>query len=496
MQNKSRIILLVLFILVLQVFLRLPFLLSPLDRDEGLYGYMGQRILAGEIPYRDVFDHKPPVVYYIYAAVIKFSGGSTLAIRTFTMLYGLLTTLAVFGAGLFLFGVGGGLLAALIFAVFSGGPFIQGAFSNTEPFMLLPMVLALLFFLKAAKTKNSGWYFLAGLMSGLAFMIKQVSIFNFLVLLGCSIWEPEAKSLGSQKEPRLSVAGSLLIFGFLIFPIIFTLYFALQGALPDFINCAFLVNRTYLAASPVPFFFLDPKFGMSVIWETIRENSVIWILSVFSLLAIVLNDRKRGNITLALWAVFSFFGMAMGKLFFGHYFIQMIPSLCLLSAYALIKIKESGNMAIKIIMAAVIIIVTFSNFLYQFPFYSSYNPYQVVEAQHGTRSFGIAYFASLSLKNKIRPQDDLFVWAAEPEVYFYLNKKALVRFPYYFDWMRKIGAGEKIIEAVRLKKPRYVLWTEYSPRFPELEKLMISNYTLKEYYLSWKLFERKKQWQK
>ena len=52
-----------LLILLLQLALRIPFLSEPLERDEGAYGYIGQRILAGELPYRDVFDHKTPVVY-------------------------------------------------------------------------------------------------------------------------------------------------------------------------------------------------------------------------------------------------------------------------------------------------------------------------------------------------------------------------------------------------------------------------------------------------
>ena len=33
-------------------------------KDSGVFLYIGDRILNGEIPYRDVWDHKPPAIYY------------------------------------------------------------------------------------------------------------------------------------------------------------------------------------------------------------------------------------------------------------------------------------------------------------------------------------------------------------------------------------------------------------------------------------------------
>jgi len=47
---------------------------------------MGQRVLAGEVPYRDYFDHKPPMVYYIYALILKFFGQTIFSIRFATAL--------------------------------------------------------------------------------------------------------------------------------------------------------------------------------------------------------------------------------------------------------------------------------------------------------------------------------------------------------------------------------------------------------------------------
>src|ERR687892_1902970 len=49
--------------------LRLPSLVQPMGADQGLYAYVGERILDGELPYRDAWDQKPPAIHYTYAAL-------------------------------------------------------------------------------------------------------------------------------------------------------------------------------------------------------------------------------------------------------------------------------------------------------------------------------------------------------------------------------------------------------------------------------------------
>ena len=48
---------------------RLPSLVQPMGSDQGLYAYVGDRILHGELAYRDAWDQKPPGIHYIYAGL-------------------------------------------------------------------------------------------------------------------------------------------------------------------------------------------------------------------------------------------------------------------------------------------------------------------------------------------------------------------------------------------------------------------------------------------
>src|SRR4029079_4767352 len=53
--------------------LRLPSLAQPMGADQGLYAYVGERILHGELAYRDAWDQKAPGIHYVYAALRTIS---------------------------------------------------------------------------------------------------------------------------------------------------------------------------------------------------------------------------------------------------------------------------------------------------------------------------------------------------------------------------------------------------------------------------------------
>jgi len=45
-------------------------------RDSSVFLYIGEQILAGQLPYRDIWDHKGPVIYYLNALGLYLAGGS------------------------------------------------------------------------------------------------------------------------------------------------------------------------------------------------------------------------------------------------------------------------------------------------------------------------------------------------------------------------------------------------------------------------------------
>ncbi|MBQ6508741.1 MAG: hypothetical protein IJI07_04635, partial [Flexilinea sp.] len=50
------------------------------SHDYSIFAYIGQQILRGKMPYTELWDHKPPVIFYLNALGLKLAGGSLLGI--------------------------------------------------------------------------------------------------------------------------------------------------------------------------------------------------------------------------------------------------------------------------------------------------------------------------------------------------------------------------------------------------------------------------------
>src|SRR5260370_11092846 len=101
---------------ILAAALLLPSLFYPLARDQGVFAYVGSVILKGGCPYRDVWEVKPPGIYYTYAAILAATGHSIAGIRAFDLLAAVATALLLAAALRPLVAVEAAWLGALLYA--------------------------------------------------------------------------------------------------------------------------------------------------------------------------------------------------------------------------------------------------------------------------------------------------------------------------------------------------------------------------------------------
>src|SRR5262249_24256437 len=111
------------FVLMALLAVRLPSLVEPAGGDQGLYEYVGQRINAGDVTYRDAWDQKPPAIHVIYALLWRVWPGDAIAAAADLIAAGIVAgLLLLLGRRTFGSGVGAG--AACVFLIF-GNPAIQ-----------------------------------------------------------------------------------------------------------------------------------------------------------------------------------------------------------------------------------------------------------------------------------------------------------------------------------------------------------------------------------
>ncbi len=213
--------------------LRLP------SRDSGVFLYVAWRMLNGDIPYRDVWDHKPPLIYFVDALGLLFTSKSLWGVWFLQFLFLFLTFFSLYKALDEAIGVAPA--AAGVVVLTSGFLIVLDRGNVTEEYALVFQSLSFWLFLKAWKNnfsfKTTFWI---GLCGGFAFYFKQTTIGVWIAYALLLIWI----RLTQKKSPVADIA--VLISGVAFLSIILSLGFASQNAFSDFWNQAFQYNFTYV----------------------------------------------------------------------------------------------------------------------------------------------------------------------------------------------------------------------------------------------------------
>src|SRR4029078_13646681 len=101
-----------------------PSLAQPMGPDQGLYAYVGDRILHGDLAYRDAWDQKPPGIHYVYAALRAISR-SVVMIPAADLTAAPLAAWRLWRIGAALGGAAGGGVSAAIFLLLSDPSFAR-----------------------------------------------------------------------------------------------------------------------------------------------------------------------------------------------------------------------------------------------------------------------------------------------------------------------------------------------------------------------------------
>ena len=151
-----------LVLLILLAALRVPSLAQPAGGDQSLYLYSGQRLVQGDVPYRDVWDQKPPGIMAVYAVLWRAWPHQSV-VPAADLAATILTAWLLVILGRRLCGPAAGFGGAAIFLLL-GDPSIQRLGGLTiraqcETFMALAITAALV---AVTSSKPRTWRFVAG----------------------------------------------------------------------------------------------------------------------------------------------------------------------------------------------------------------------------------------------------------------------------------------------------------------------------------------------
>ena len=484
---------LIVAILGLAFILRMKFWGQPFEMDEGAHAYMGWGMLQGLVPYRDMYNGKPPGIYLIHALLFLVAEPTALNIKLFASIYTLGTTLAVYYVTRKIAGKKAGIAAALLFGIFSPGPKIQGGGVNSEVFMVLPYTLAALSLLKALDQGKQKDYFLTGLWTGLACTFKQVAGVN-LFWVACYFLIRVGRIREGDRVSRITKDVLWVAAGATVPWLPFILYLYLNNAISQFYYWQVGSGFAYMVAGHRGFSSLG--LLLKQMKSTLGENGILWLLALAGIVSGWKKYRHKPTadskpeeqrrqqdawILMATWPFFSFIGVAAGGRYFAHYFIQLLPPLAVLSGAGLADLIQKARAdGFKIFRQPITLLVIVGFVLFiktDIPYYFKYDEIQISMRQYGTPLFSVSRYIGKYLRAKTQPDDLVFVWAVNSEINFYALRKSPSPFVMHVNFETvPWDAYEEVMQSLHKAPPKYIVEMQPTLAFPALHQYVHKNY--------------------
>ena len=307
------------------------------SHDSAIFTYFGQQILRGKMPYTELWDHKPPLIFYFDALGLKITNGSMAGIwlLEFILFYlGALILLRLlkqrFPKWISVTVLALGMLHYVRVLDFG---------NYTEELSLFFVICAIaLYFSKNRQRCPLLFGLLNGLLCGLAFTSKQNTIGCWIALFLLTL-------AGSFTEKKQKLTGEFIKYwfltasGFLLINAGWVIYFASNNALEAYWDVAFRFNFIYsdrstdsrLACALTTLTFL-PSVSPFLLFGFLS-----WIPACAALIKSVKDFVRKNGLTA--WAVLALpvelILAGLSGMNYQHYFILCITPVIILLCHGL-----------------------------------------------------------------------------------------------------------------------------------------------------------------
>jgi hypothetical protein len=314
---------------------RLPSLVQPMGPDQGLYAYVGERILHGELAYRDAWDQKPPGIHYVYAGLRRLSSRDVVVPAADLAAAALVMGL-VWIVGIRLAGPLAGDVSAVVFLLLSDPSFArQGGLrvrSQAETFIALAVTAALALTLAPARGAKGGAkgakgavrLVAAGVFLGAAFALKyNAGLYVLVVLLALVL------TSGLTLLDVVWIAA-----GALVIPLVLLTIFWRGDALGDLYQSTIAYNLLYSGGTYASRWDMV-RYLVTFPVQHARVDALWFVGGLGCLVLVFAGVRKRIAWLPVAWVAIACLSIAInGSRNLPQYFLQAAPALALAAGMA------------------------------------------------------------------------------------------------------------------------------------------------------------------
>ncbi len=417
--------------------------------DEGWVIHPAQRVLQGDVPYRNFHYIYTPGSLYITALSFIMFGKSILATRIMAFIFTIISILTIFQISKILkFNLISLLVAILMFIVWLP---LHINFSwpvvYSTGFYLLSLYSLLIFY----KNKANSYLFLAAVCGFLTFFFKQnfgaAAFLSSLIIIFITDNKDRFRSLGYY------------LVGFLVPSLIWLGYLVLSKSFIPFLNDTYYLLWLGRGVQSTPFIYLAP------ILSEIAKTSLYLMPLLISLSALyLLKNNNRILFAIPIFTgLFYLFGIRPTT-DFTHY-IPLIAISGLSLGVILTKITQKRlKIFIGFLSFILIVLGLYTAF---FRGYYTWNPTilnydktinnnRIGIYVDSKSKYDITYLENL-VNSTTNKSDYVFIEKFSPLLYFILDRKNPTPYEFISPYLSSKNAQQEIIEALKDKKVKLII---------------------------------------
>lgn len=518
-------------------------ILLGFGRDQSIYAVVGQGIVNGQMPYRDLWDFKPPGIFLVYAAADVLFGARMWGPRLLEA-FGMLTTawLLVRASRLFFSDARPGFIAAALASWVhiqfdfwhTGQPENFGGFFTIAGLSLIARE-------RSDSPRQELWSWLGcGLCFGIAFLMKP-PLGGGALICAAYLMKREAELAGERGEAGAALGWvalrPLLAIGVAsLLPIaLIALWFWVAGALSDLHWTLFVFTPEYTKLgwdnrSAVGAFYLALENSFA------RHSALLAVGLVSAAFGGPLSTRDREGLGLFIGVIaMQLAGIALQAKFFEYHYGATIPLLAFIAGVGWFKIWRMATQGERlnggagaIAFASLVAVVAMARVPVRdvpLGFWARARERTKMwigaseikdqatadRVFHRAADFDLA--ADRDVAERLRalttPDEHIFVWGFEPAIYWLADRPSASRYiynvPQRVSWERD-SARARLMQDLARNTPRFIVVQHHDvfkfvtgntldsnaalPEFEALASLVNQQYSLQERIEDFDLYRR------
>ena len=434
---------------------RLRLLAIPMERDEAGFAYIGHWLFKDKSLYVDMIDNKLPGLYILYGLFTNLFGYSSTGVHVGLLIANIASGILFFWLVRRLFNHFIAAISTSFLIVMLVSPNV-GGFAAHATQLLLPFVFGgWLLFWRGIQTSKRFLFFVAGLLLGIAFIIKQQSVvFGMLAAL---LWWPLRLIWNKKENERLPVVEWMMLgFGGLLPLALVVIYFAMTGRLdelffwtyeqPSRLSKSFSTSRLELFKGSFP--------------NVIQHFIVMWIIAIPGLIFIWMSGFKKSIASFgSLFAIAGFASVVIGAAFYRHYFILALPGVALLCAVALNWITLKTKPLVGLVLGCILLfwpIIALRDYYFK-------PDYQMIHQKaYNENMFPELEKIGHELSKRVPEGASIGVMGSDPGVLVAAKRescsKHLFMYPLLYDAEKSPALQQEYVNEMKACSPEYIVW--------------------------------------